>query len=272
MRNFSTLHQLDMVATLRMGKQPVRHDPRTLKLSTYTKGMAAPPAQAGYVDKVPEWPMFLNDVLGDCTVACAGHMIQQWTTYADATPVVLSDNSVLFAYQAVSGYSPNKPGSDRGAVVLDVLNYWRKRGIGGHKIAAFVSVNPHNIDEIKTAVSLFGNCYIGVGLPLTAQDPLPGVNGNPVWSVRHEADGASRAPFSWGGHAIPVVGYGHDVEGNDGSEVVSWGQVFDMTWGFFAAYCDEAYAVVSQDWIERDGRAPSGFDLANLLGDLAQFS
>jgi len=43
-----------------------------------------------------------------------------------------------------------------------------------------------------------------------------------------------------------------------------------MTWGFLDTYCDEAYAVLSQDWIEKSGLAPSNFDLTALQADLQQ--
>jgi hypothetical protein len=42
-----------------------------------------------------------------------------------------------------------------------------------------------------------------------------------------------------------------------------------MTWGFWDAYCDEAYACLSRDWAA--ARAPSGFDWAALDADLGGF-
>ena len=45
-----------------------------------------------------------------------------------------------------------------------------------------------------------------------------------------------------------------------------------MTWGFWAAYCDEAYAILSPDFLkQKNGQtvAPSGFNLAQLQEDLA---
>ena len=41
-----------------------------------------------------------------------------------------------------------------------------------------------------------------------------------------------------------------------------------MTNAFFDAYCDEAYALLSQDWIENSGMSPSGFNLAGLTADM----
>src|SRR5579872_7260407 len=256
------LHQM------KLGKAPARIDKRTLKLKKYIKAVSPPPTQAGYITEVASWPMMLNDSLGDCTCACAGHQIEQWTTYA-GKPYTPSDQDILTAYEAVGQYVPGDPTTDNGAVVLDVLNYWRQTGIGGHKIIAYASVDLNNLDEVKQTVALFGSCYIGVGLPLTAQNPVQGVNGNPCWSTPAGGPVGDGAPWSWGAHAIPIVGYGVDNKGNAGTELITWGSIYDMTWGFLRLYCDEAYAILTQDWIEADGKSPSGFDLAQLQADLA---
>src|SRR5579862_867612 len=130
---------------VKLGKQTARHDPRTLQFSAYLKATAppAPPSHEDYSKPVKAWPMMLNDNLGDCTCACAGHMIEEWTTYVGKafTP---TDKEVLKAYEAVSGYTPSNPNSDQGAAVLDVLNYWRKTGVGRHKILAYAALEPKN--------------------------------------------------------------------------------------------------------------------------------
>lgn len=254
--------------TFKLGKQAAKHDPRTLKLSTYLKGLPVPPDNAGYIQGVRNWGFMLNDALGDCTVACAGHEMLQWSTYA-GHPFRPTDAQILQAYSAVSGYTPGDPNSDVGAVVLNVLKYWRKIGIAGHKILAFVSVDPKNHTEVKQAIQLFGNVYLGIGLPITAQRPTTGVNGLPVWSMPKHGVSGDGAPWSWGGHACPAAGFGSDAKGNTGLEVITWGQVYDMTWGFFDTYVDEAYCILSLDWIDGFGTAPSGFDLATLQADLA---
>ena len=100
------------------------------------------------------------------------------------------------------------------------------------------------------------------------QNPVPGFNGNPVWSTPGGGPVGDGAPGSWGGHSVPIVGYGVDGEGNAGTEVITWGQVYDMTWGFVDNYVEEAWAVLSADWIEPDKLAPSGFSLSELQADL----
>lgn len=253
---------------VKLGKGPVRFDRRTLKLSKYIKAVTPPPTSMGYIREVRDWPMMLNDSLGDCTIACAGHQIEQWTQYAQANVSVPTDAQILQAYEAVSGYNPNKPNSDNGAVVLDVLNYWRQTGIGGHKIVAYASIALNNPVEFQQAVTLFGNVYLGIGLPVSAQVPRIDGNGMPIWEVPKQGPFGDGQPFSWGGHAIPLVGYKSNLAPNGGGRVVSWGQLYDVTWNFLQAYCDEAYAIVTQDWIEANGKSPSGFNVVQLLDDL----
>src|SRR5215831_19189031 len=86
---------------IKLGKAPAIHDPRTLQLAKYIPSGAipAPPASEDFAKKVNKWPMMLNDNLGDCTCACAGHMIQQWTTYS-GTANVLPDGTIEKMYEA----------------------------------------------------------------------------------------------------------------------------------------------------------------------------
>jgi hypothetical protein len=247
---------------IKLGKAPARHDSRTLQLAKYipAKAVPAPPAKEDFATKVKKWPMMLNDNLGDCTCACAGHMIEQWTTYS-GTAVIPPDASILTAYEAVGGYNPANPDSDQGAVIIDVLNYWRQTGVDGHKIMAYASLEPKNHGEVMDSVVLFGNCYLGVALPLSAQTQA-------VWAVPPGGAVGQGAPGSWGGHAIPIVAYD-----SRGLTVITWGATKRMSWGFLDAYCDEAYAVLSQDWINKvTNLTPDKFDLAALQADLNQIT
>ncbi len=210
------------------------------------------------------WGMMDNDQLGDCTCAAAGHLIMEWTSNAQSKMVTPPDQQIVDAYSAITGYNPTTGANDNGAVELDVLNYWRQQGIAGHKILAFIALEPSNHTHIMDAVWIFGGCYIGVALPKSAQAQTS--NKQP-WSVSPQGTGGDGAPGSWGGHAVPVVAYD-----SRGLTVVTWGALQTMTWGFWAAYCDEAYAILSPDFISKKGgktATPSGFDLAQLQADLA---
>lgn len=247
-------------ASRKLGKLPVRHDPRTFLMADYLvpANLPAPPVQVDWAPAVKKpWGMMMNDKLGDCTCAAAGHMIELWTANVNsAKTVVPADTQILKAYEVVSGYNPVTKKNDNGAVELDVLKYWRKSGVGGHKITAFVALEPSNTDHVKIAVDMFGGCYIGLSLPLSAQTQT-------IWSVPTNGTHGPGAPGSWGGHAVPVVAYdAHYLT------VVTWGSLKKMTWTFWQAYCEEAYAVLSKDFVNPKGQTPNGFDWATLAGDL----
>lgn len=238
----------------KLGKLAPRFDRRTLSMARYFATGLVPPAAVNWGSKVLSWPMMLNDTLGDCTCAAAGHMVEEWTA-AETSEATPTDAQVLTMYEAVSGYQPGQLSTDNGAVMLDVLKYWRSTGLAGHQIQTFGAVNPALLTDLKNTVALFGNAYVGLQLPATAQ------NQEGVWSVPNGLTGDG-APGSWGGHCVPVMGY--DAKG---LILVTWSQIWRMTWYFFACYCDEAWAVLSPDWVS-SGKSPAGLDTAQLASDL----
>jgi hypothetical protein len=251
---------------LKLGKQAARHDPRALLFASYTTpALPAPPPALNLATKVTgPWGMMDNDQLGDCTCAAAGHLIMEWTASAQSTMFTPPDPQIVAAYSAITGYNPATGANDNGAVELDVLNYWRQQGIAGHQIQAFIALEPDNHTHVMDAVWIFGGCYIGLALPKSAQAQT---SNKQMWSVPPQGTGGDGAPGSWGGHAVPVVAYD-----SRSLTVVTWGGLQAMTWGFWAAYCDEAFAILSPDYLEqKDGQtvAPSGFNLAQLQEDLA---
>lgn len=247
---------------VKLGKRAPKLDKRTLTLSKYTAALPQPPLVVNWASKVPvPWGMMLNDTIGDCTCAAAGHLVVDWTANA-STPVVLPDQDILDLYEKVGGYVPGNPATDNGCTCIDVLNYWRQTGIGpgGHKIAAYVSVNMQNATEVRQAIALFGGVYIGVNLPTSAQAQV-----GQLWEATASTPGDAG---SWGGHCVPIVGYvcrGKNVI----FTCVTWGALQRMTKGWTQAYSDEGYAIVTNDWIKANQSSPSGFDIAQLQADLA---
>jgi hypothetical protein len=43
-----------------------------------------------------------------------------------------------------------------------------------------------------------------------------------------------------------------------------------MSSAFLNVYCDELWAVVSPDWLNKDGLTPIGLNMSQLLDDLAK--
>lgn len=247
---------------LKLGKQVARHDPRTLLLASYTTtALPTPPASFDLTSKVPSWGMMENDQIGNCTCAAAGHLIMEWTANAGKKMVTLSDKQIVAAYSAITGYNPTTGANDNGAVEIDVLNYWRQTGIAHHKIGAYVALEPSNHNHIMDSVYIFEGCYIGMQLPISAQAQ---VQNHQPWSVPPGGPTGDGKPGSWGGHAVPVVAYD-----SRGVTVVTWGALQMMTWSFWEAYCDEAYAILSHDYLTGKKTTAQGFGLQQLQEDLA---
>jgi len=246
---------------LKLGKATARHDPRTLLLASYTlAGLPTPPASVDLTAKVNAWGMMENDQIGDCTCAAAGHLIMEWTANAGKKTVTPSNKQIVAAYSAITGYNPTTGANDNGAVEIDVLNYWRQTGIAGHKILAYMAVEPSNHNHIMDAVYIFEGCYIGVQLPVSAQAQ---VQNHQPWSVPPGGPTGDGKPGSWGGHAVPVVAY--DTRG---LTVVTWGALQTMTWSFWDTYCDEGYAIISHDYLSKKKISPEGFNMQQLQADL----
>jgi hypothetical protein len=247
---------------LKLGKGTARHDPRTLLMASYVAGtLPTPPASYDLTSKVKAWGMMENDQIGDCTCAAAGHLIMEWTANAGKKMATPSDKQVVAAYSAVTGYNPTTGANDNGAVEIDVLNYWRQSGIAGHKIGAYVALEPSNHNHIMESVYIFEGCYIGVQLPVSAKGQ---VQHHHTWSVPPGGPNGDGAKGSWGGHAVPVVAYD-----SRGVTVVTWGALQKMTWSFWEAYCDEAYAILSKDYLSKKKLTAEGFNLEQLQADLA---
>jgi hypothetical protein len=251
---------------MKLGKRAPRLDRRTLKFSNYRLAKAeapyVPPTSADWLGDIPTWGMCLNDSLGDCVCAAMAHIVQQLTFYAaeklgSGEMIVPTDEDVLKSYQDISGYVVDDPSTDNGCDMLTALNYWRQTGIGGHKILAFVSVDPTNAVKWQEAVALFGNIFTGLALPTTAQS-------QGIWAVPDGGAVGDGSPGSWGGHCVPDMRYDAD-----NLACVTWGAPLQMTQGFFNTYCDECYAVLDPEWVNAAGMAPSGFNLDQLKADLA---
>lgn len=214
-----------------------------------------PNAVVDELSAVGEWPMYLNDEIGDCTVAAAGHMIEAWTAYGRGTAVKISDGDVLEAYRAVSGYVPGDPSTDTGAVMQDVLDFWRKTGIGGHRILAFAEVDIRRAAQVEAALYLFGHVYLGLVVPASAEDQFAA--GQPWDLVRNDGG-------ILGGHAVNLGGWDASMPGHVRLEVVTWGRRQQMTSAFWRQYVQEAWVVADQEWVNATGGSPPGLDAAAL--------
>ncbi len=166
---------------------------------------------------------------------------------------------MLAAYEAVGHYNPNDgpPGNnptDQGAQVPDALGYLKVTGMQGVKVAAYGDIDVTNTEKIKVAIAEFGCVDAGVNLPNSAMTqfnagPAEGES-CPVWDVVANDGGID------GGHSVLLCGY------NDkGFFLWSWGQLVLCTNAWWAKYGGEAWAAVSQEWLNAaSGNDPEGVD------------
>ena len=236
-----------------LGKLPAQPARPHLKLSAVLRErLAAPPASCDWQSDSISWPMYANDTVGDCTCAGVGHLVNQLTFYGTGLEVLPAESSVLGMYSAITGYNPKRPSSDTGAYCQDVLAYWRKTGLEGHKIVAYASLDVSNLTEVKQAIALFGSVYVGMTFPDSAMDQF---NEGQVWDV---VKGARNE----GGHCVIAGAYGNGKIG-----LVTWGAETEMTEAFWKKYVDEAWVVLDADGLNKAGAYFSGSDSFYALGE-----
>ncbi|MFF5029256.1 hypothetical protein ACFY2J_34235 [Streptomyces collinus] len=242
----------------RLGKLPAQPARPQLRLSpVLAERLAAPPAAADWQSDSITWPMYGNATIGDCTCAGVGHMVNQLTFYGSGVEKLPAEKSVIDMYSAITGYDPAKPGSDTGAYCQDVLAYWRKTGLEGHRIVAYASLDVSNLNEVRQAIALFGTVYVGLTVPDSAMEQF---NAGEPWDV-------VKGSRPEGGHCVIVGAYDRGTFG-----LVTWGTETTMTEAFWRAYVDEAWVVLDADGLKAAGvyftGAPSWYALGEQYAAL----
>lgn len=227
------------MAKMKLGKQSAKLSPKTFNFSSLLQNdLIQIPEYCNWANGFT-WPMWCNDTLGCCTQVSVASAIRIWTV-TTKKPMFLTDADVIANYSAESGYVPGNEATDQGGVELDVLSRWVKTGYQGpagiNKLFAFGSVNFKNINDVKRSIYALGGCYIGLTLPEYAVE----LNGSNEWFIDDDADNSIA-----GGHAVFLHGYDDNF-----LFLNTWGREWKMTYDFFEKYCDEAYGLVSNDWLD----------------------
>jgi hypothetical protein len=248
---------------LKLGRNPSRHDRRTLYLSRYVNLRSLPGAPPKrdwtHPEHAPAWGLFANDRLGDCTCAAIGHYLQAQSANT-GRPLTITGGDVIKMYSTVAGYDPERPETDQGAQMLDVLRYMRSTGLCGHRFGAYVSVDPLSRSYVESAINLTGGLYVGLDLPAAWRSAT-------IWDVPSIGDHSTTwEPNTWGPHAVEIMGYDRL-----GLICVTWGVLKVITWEAFRRYCSEAWTAIDPQWIDDTSMiSPSGFDLVTLMRDLVE--
>jgi hypothetical protein len=243
--------------SFKLGKLPKKWNEKTLLLDDYLPdALPAAPPKIWREFKVPQgqWGMYGNNLAGCCTFSAKAHRRMMETAHT-GTMVTPDPALVMDCYIALTGYDPATGANDTGCAMTDVLQYEQTTGIAGNKILAWAQIDHTNIDKIKQAMYIFGAVDIGVQFPANAMAQF---NGGLAWTAEDDDGGIE------GGHDVIVFG-----EGSVGASCVTWAMRQEFTWEWFSKYCDEAYAVISQNWINAITKlAPNSLDMAALQADL----
>ena len=117
-------------------------------------------------------------------------------------------------------------------------------------LSGYGFVNAKDSDSVRRAVAMLGGLYIGLSLPDYALDA------GTDWTFRPQSKVA-------GGHCVFVHGYD---EG--GLWLNTWAERKRMDWAFLEAFCDEAYGLLSRDWLDTHGNSPMREDFAVLATEM----
>ena len=229
-----------------LGRLPAKRDQRVPRLSAIAPTLPDAPLRCTfYVEAVDRWILGKNDRIGDCTCVGPANVILALTTAA-GRPLRLPDADIVSFYASVTGYTPTDPSSDSGAAIEDVLAAWHARGIDADRLDGYATIEAADHERIKQAIALLGPVDVGLNLP-------SGWMNAPVWDIATAGDEIA------GGHCITAVGYDER-----GLRVVSWGEVFLLSWAGWDAYVEEAHALLSRDALTAAGRDVGGIDWASL--------
>jgi hypothetical protein len=258
--------------TFKMGRKPSAPQ-RHLKLGNYLipgPSLPIPPrvVHYSYAAEIGMANILANDQLGCCTSSAAGHIIDTWRGNAQSIkPMVTEDQAIQF-YSASTGYVPGNAATDQGGDLVTVMQTWKNKGYfadGSSKLVGWASVDVNNYDEVKAAIWLFENLYVGVSLPDAWINPMPEKNGV-IWDVAGEPNPNSGHCMAWNGF-------------NDEG-------VFDLTWGmvviitpaavkkyFSTSAGGEVFVLLSEEVINRaTNKVPNGVEYNQLLTDLNNFT
>jgi len=251
---------------VKMGRRrPVARCPRLSLRNYLTPGLPTPPASCDYTAhaKTALAEMYDNDTLGDCVIACMGHVVGVLTGNSGTKPFLYKNKQIISLYEAIGGYVPGDPATDQGCDEQTALNYWQQHGAPAgstHTIAGWLAVDATNPVEVRTALWLFENLVFGMELPDKWVNPAPRASGF-TWDIEGPPDPDN-------GHC--VAGAGYDA---NSITIATWGMTGDLTDAAVAAYATpsangELYTVVSHDALSKvTDKAPSGFDWSQLIAD-----
>lgn len=251
---------------VRLGKQPYRHDPRTLMLGRYFKtDEIVVPDKFDFDHNRRPFPnrMWGNDEFGDCVIASEANnefrleRVETWQTPQ------ITDEDAINRYKALTGCKEAGDENDTGLEMIVAFRNWRNKGFQtaykdrNYTIDAYGELDTTNEKQLRQGCYLLHGIHFGLWLPAAAQE----MTNDGKWDYNGET-GRDWQPGSWGGHAV----YGKKFSPTS-FYVLTWEMEIEVTNNFIAQYADEAWGVVdSLDKWRKSGH----LDVDAMENELAQ--
>lgn len=145
-------------------------------------------------------------------------MVHHWTA-ANKCGIFLTDDDIIRAHANLTGDHLMETVS-----MSDALKFWRKNGIGDHRVHSYICAGHSSGADMRAIISLFGAAYLGLDLPHFAYtgDPhqIPAI----PWEIPPNISTDDAAPVPSNGHCVAVIGYDQQM-----IYAVSWGRLKTMT-------------------------------------------
>jgi len=111
------------MSELKLGKKPADHEAVRLglQLRSFVDVSQDPPLLIGRVNLIRAWGMLGNDQVADCVWADAAHGTMQWRAAANVDVPAFTDQNVIDAYAAVTGYDPADSSTDNGTGMQEAI-------------------------------------------------------------------------------------------------------------------------------------------------------
>jgi|SRR5581483_1648731 len=256
-----------MTFDFKFGKTPARAGAVKLRFAKYLdkKELKLPrhPSNFGHERLLAKrgWGMFGNDKYGCCVWAGAAHEHRMWSYEGgDHKGAWFRDSDVLSDYAAVTGFDPAKPDTDQGTDMQKAAAYRRDTGVidghgRRHKIAAYLALEPGNLEQHLQAMWLFGAVGIGIRVPNCFMDQ---VDAGKPWAY-------DSSPGAWAGdngHYVPLVS-----KRGDFLNCVTWGAIQQFEIDAWQRTNDESIVYLSDEMLT-NGKSPEAFDYQTLQADL----
>lgn len=201
------------------------------------------------VDLAPnyDYPMFGNDLWGDCVSADEGHSQQVITGLLNGSMYTPTIQQIETWYETQNpNWTPTSGDEGNGMDIQIFLEYLITQKI----ILGFAKIDFHNTSLFQAAIYLGLSIKVGVQLQ-QAQQGKQFSDG--LW------DFVLGSPIV-GGHDICFVGYNSITKRY---QLISWGKLIECTQSFVDNLVDEAWIPIRQEHVDHPGFR-NNFDLAGF--------